>query len=415
MRVFVAADRRIPKILNPSKPVATKPGTPGRILGAVRLGKTFGRRQMFQRPLSVASALLATVACVTAQSFTEQSEPVGDHPVFADFDRDGNSDLLSGNTVRLGDGTGAFPVTSHTFPAGPGADPGEIEPDTPENAIGDFDDDGIIDVVRVHYRELTAFLGNGDGTFTQSETRTNFPAPLFAFFNHWITDATVRDIAEPVDGDLVVCDFDGDSRLDIVVEGTSSEHVLLGDGTGHFGAPTAIGQTGKIAVADLDVDGDVDIAVTSGHVFLNQRAHPAGVSTFGTGTPGCGGVFGATTTGTAFPGNSDFAFVATNAPRDVNIGVCYIATAGSPNGIYVAPLDFTYHVDVFTTAFLVTIPVLPDATNAVFAPLSIPPSAAPLVGATFYGQMKFWLGPNSPCQASLLDLATGPGIAFTVQ
>ncbi len=171
---------------------------------------------------------------------------------------------------------------------------------------------------------------------------------------------------------------------------------------------------GRTALSDIDGDGDVDIAVAPGEVLLQQRTHPAGISPFGIGTPGCGGVYGATTTHSAHPGNADFALVATNAPRELNIGVCYIATAGAQPGIYVAPLDFTYHVDVFTTAFLVTIPVARDATNAVFAPLSIPASAAPLVGTTFYAQMKFWLRDDVPCQPSLFDLTTGPGIAFTL-
>jgi len=64
-------------------------------------------------------------------------------------------------------------------------------------------------------------------------------------------------------------DVDGDTNIDIVVTGLISQDisVLLGDGTGDFGASTeySVGlNPGDIGLGDMNGDGDLDAVVMSG-------------------------------------------------------------------------------------------------------------------------------------------------------
>ena len=66
--------------------------------------------------------------------------------------------------------------------------------------------------------------------------------------------------------DVVVADFNGDGKLDLVTTNPPKDTfaVHLGDGTGHFAAPT-VRRTGRfprgVATADFDRDGKLDLAV----------------------------------------------------------------------------------------------------------------------------------------------------------
>ena len=91
-----------------------------------------------------------------------------------------------------------------------------------------------------------------------------------------------------IQGELggVLQDFNGDGHLDVLVLGGNPAKLRLfpGDGHGRFLADTAFAQTADAAaswgairgfrVADLDLDGDLDIALfsTEGHLLLNDGA-----------------------------------------------------------------------------------------------------------------------------------------------
>jgi hypothetical protein len=126
-------------------------------------------------------------------------------------------------------------------------------------AAADFNGDGHTDLVVADEGNATVsvFLGNGDGTFGARTDYTTGSSPV------WVSTA----------------DFNGDSVLDLAVanKGSNTVSILLGNtntavagatavGNGTFGAqaiyPAGTSPT-SIAVADFNIDGLPDLAVTS--------------------------------------------------------------------------------------------------------------------------------------------------------
>jgi len=169
--------------------------------------------------------------------------------------------------------------------------------DSNDVAVGDFNQDGLLDVVVLNYyaSSLSVFLGAGDGTFG---TPTQFPADFTCYsvvvgdfngdgkldlavtnINAWTVsiylgngDGTFQSKQDyPVGGrpqGLAVGDFNRDGNLDLAVANASSASVsiLLGDGLGGFAAqvtyPVGNSPT-SVAVADFNGDGFPDLAVTN--------------------------------------------------------------------------------------------------------------------------------------------------------
>jgi hypothetical protein len=213
--------------------------------------------------LAVANSADNTVTVLLGNgdgTFTFKSAPgVGDAPYWVavgDFNGDGIPDLVVANcgncsyfsyitdtvTVLLGNGDGTF--TTKSSPT-VGMAPEYV-------AVGDFNGDGILDLVSsdTGSNTLTVLLGNGDGTFT--------------------TKSTVGVGEQPKA--VVVADFNGDGILDLAVASYSDEtvSVLLGIGDGTFAlkSATAAGTTDiALVVADFNGDGIPDLAVT-GYNFV---------------------------------------------------------------------------------------------------------------------------------------------------
>lgn len=177
-----------------------------------------------------------------------------------DFTNNGKLDLLvaapyfnasnGGLYTFLGNGDGTFqtPLFDSSF-TGFAATP------------GDFNGDGKLDLAYpVNYLTtgLEILLGNGDGTFTMAGTLA----------------ATLGTFGTPSVGD-----FNGDGKLDVAAAlepaGTlgNTVAVMLGNGDGTLQAPvnytTGTGP-GAVAVADLNGDGILDLAVTD----LNCSSYP---------------------------------------------------------------------------------------------------------------------------------------------
>jgi len=165
-----------------------------------------------------------------------------------DFNNDGISDVVavlnkvgSPNTVRifLADGQG-------------GLAPGAAFSEDPQGFVttGDFNNDSNLDLSTSSDTGgggICIFLGNGDGTF-QAAKKNISTIPFFQ----------------------TTGDFNGDGNLDIASTGNFSTtvQVLLGHGDGFFDPAVNLPNGNSVqglTSADFDLDGNLDIAVATSH------------------------------------------------------------------------------------------------------------------------------------------------------
>lgn len=200
-------------------------------------------------------------------TFTEASGSpfaVGSHPqqpffvTVGDFNNDGIQDLVTANaasntvTVLLGNGTGGFtPAPNSPFPVG----------NTPESvAVGDFDGNGTEDlaVANVNSNNVTVLLGNGSGGFSAASG-----SPISVGTNPF---------------SVAVADFDSNGKLDLATANYGGNvTVLMGNGSGgftqHSGSPfSAGGAVSFVAAADFNGDGIPDLTLSNGTVLLGDGA-----------------------------------------------------------------------------------------------------------------------------------------------
>ncbi len=203
--------------------------------------------------VSVTSLLFTSVTIALAdlgRFLAPATYPTGQLPVAAvagDFNHDGLLDLATANqkgdniSVLLGQGGGTFGSATN-YAAG--SDPFGI-------AAGDLNGDGETDlaVSNLNGDSVSIFLGNGDGSFGAA---TSLAVP-----------SSPRGI--------VLADLDDDGILDLAVAahgltqtGQGWVAVALGQGNGSFQNPILYpaGQNPlRLAVADLNADGALDLAV----------------------------------------------------------------------------------------------------------------------------------------------------------
>ena len=178
--------------------------------------------------------------------------------VAGDFNHDGNLDfaamwLLGGPVqvgVYLGDGQGHFPF-NNSYSIGTTL--------TRSLAAADVNGDGKLDLIAPDPSNsaVAVLYGNGDGTF---QNAVDFPA-------------AVAGVTAPTG--VAVGDFNKDTKPDIVVASSTGccplgggISVLLNSGAGSFLPPVLYSNpsgvdAGQVAIADLNADGQLDVAETS--------------------------------------------------------------------------------------------------------------------------------------------------------
>ena len=163
---------------------------------------------------------------------------------FVDFDRDGDLDIIAREKILVNDGLGNFTDLTTVY-----APPAMGAINAWGMAVGDLNGDGAPDVMFGINSNVTLpvlWLNNGQGYFTNASG--NLPGPLY------------------VGGDFSFGDVDFDGDLDVFVQGYARQSQLwLNDGTGVFTNVTATNLPALVefcfssALADLDLDGDLDI------------------------------------------------------------------------------------------------------------------------------------------------------------
>ncbi|MBI5597448.1 MAG: VCBS repeat-containing protein [Elusimicrobia bacterium] len=158
---------------------------------------------------------------------------------FGDLDKDGMAELVIAN------GFGA--VAANGFYRGGGGDvtfTGAVDKSLGV-ALADFDNDGDLDIFYANDGSASEVVFNDDGTWTR------VPIP---------GTGALRSI------DAAAADFDGDGRMDVAVaaEGGGSAYVVFNEGGRNFSTASLAGATGfgrGVAAADLNGDGRPDIAL----------------------------------------------------------------------------------------------------------------------------------------------------------
>jgi len=239
---------------------------------------------------SVSNAAFFPVTASAPQGFSNNAAIVGTAPQaigVADLNGDGKQDLVVVNSsdnnfsVLLGNGDGTFKKPDGTACGASGSPCPTFSTGHNPRAVvvGDFDNDGKIDVVVANKDDntLSLFKGDGNGGFGAAST---------------INIAGVAPVG------LVAVDLDFDGKLDLFVinqtdhscsgaTGTGSLSVLFGDGTGKFSnksnaGPVAISDVclnvTPVAIATGDIDNNAehfpDFAITSGSVPSSTTCAP---------------------------------------------------------------------------------------------------------------------------------------------
>ena len=191
----------------------------------------------------------STVAFSLPTSFSS----VGNAVTVGDFNNDGKLDVALGESyqieILLGNGDGTFQSLA-PFSA----------PFAPYSLLAaDFNGDGRLDLAVSNGYTISIFLGNGDGTFSQGSQFTSSAGAGF----------------------MAAGDFNGDGKLDLYAASQFFMQfiIYLGNGDGTFQAMQTVSipgnDTGAPGVGDFNGDGVLDLALGSGmggpvNVFLGN-------------------------------------------------------------------------------------------------------------------------------------------------
>jgi hypothetical protein len=235
--------------------------------------KLFYKRRIMRsvNPVRLFIALLLTCVFandIAAQYFDDLSSNIPDATtnfqtkavLAVDFDKDGDMDIVlanefQNNIILINDGQGIFTVGQVGIPA-------TEEHDSEGITIGDFNQDGLIDLVFVSEDDFQHeyYWNSGEGTF-------NTP-PIFLPFT--------------VCRSVLAHDFNGDGIDDLILGNNGQNMMLINDGTGELinetfeRIPFYEDLTQDIDISDVDGDGDIDIFVANedeNHLLINNGSN----------------------------------------------------------------------------------------------------------------------------------------------
>src|SRR6476469_1527445 len=232
-----------------------------------------------------------------------------------DFNVDSKPDLATANTagnvsILLGTGTGSFGVATN-FNVGT----------NPQSVVaGDFNAAGKLDLATANTQSnnVSILLGTGTGSFGAA---TNFNAGTSPY-------------------SVTVGDLNSDNKSDLAVANNQSNNnnvsVLLGDGTGSFGAASNLAAAANpysVAVGDFNTDGKTDL------VTANNGTNSNNVSVLLNNTPVVN--FGAA----AYSGTEGNADTIINIPVTISsspVNNLIVPIALNPNSTATQNSDYTF-------------------------------------------------------------------------
>ncbi|MBI3818018.1 MAG: VCBS repeat-containing protein [Planctomycetes bacterium] len=313
----------------------------------------------------------------------------------ADFNNNGAPDVVAANdaspwvfALLSGDGAGGF-LTKIDVPV-PGFSHAKID-------AADFNNDGNADLIINYsipgnFAASAALVGNGDGTFQPAQ--------------YGISVSTQNGF------ESAVADLNFDGRVDGITSIDRDVIIQLGNGSGGFSNWSGIysSQLSSLECADVDSNGRLDLILAGSPILLNSTAFPVGVSVYGTGTPGCGGIHGLAPLGEPKVGNPQFGVICTNAPPN-SLGIELDCDAQDPIGSDFFYLGTQVLLDINHANYLSYFDTLSDRDGYGVGVTYIP-NDPQLIGMTSFSQV-FWYDPK--CPTTWFGLTSSRGLAITIQ
>ena len=193
--------------------------------------------------------------------------------VFGDYDNDGDADCYIGNDAgenflyqNSGDGT----FTNVGWMAGVEADENGNVQGTMGVDFGDYDNDGLLDLIAINYQQQpNALYRNDNGNFF---TDVSFVAGMADSLPYVGWGVDFFDVDNDGDKDLLIANGhlqDTVEKYDDTTTYPQRNHLLINNGHGHFadesvnagGGLQSLKVSRGIATADYDNDGDLDVLI----------------------------------------------------------------------------------------------------------------------------------------------------------
>ncbi len=216
-----------------------------------------------------------TFTDVTTSTGVYNEDGKGMGIVFGDYDNDGDSDCYIGNDAgenflyqNKGDGT----FTNVGWMAGVEADENGDVQGTMGIDFGDYDNDGLLDLIAINYQQQTnALYRNDNGDFF---TDLSFAAGMAESLPYVGWGVDFFDVDNDGDKDLLIANGhlqDTVEKYDDTTTYPQHNHLLINDGQGRFVNESMKAGSGLqsrrvsrgIATGDYDNDGDLDVLISN--------------------------------------------------------------------------------------------------------------------------------------------------------